>query len=147
MLITASILVETNIWLLLGVLFPVLLGGRSRGVGGVRTGKKIFLQRVKYSLVPMIVRWKLWLRGYSQKQKSRGLLISSMRYGAFDPFWGPKMGRFWPPALYLVVAGGALPGPLGGRSRGWGDPGLVKRRQPDRNQTTIRPNVMISSTE
>ena len=35
----------------------------------------------------------------------------------------------------------------GGRSRGWGDPGLVKRPQPDRNQTTIRPNVMISSTE
>ena len=35
----------------------------------------------------------------------------------------------------------------GGRSRGWGDPGLVKRPQPDRNQTTIRPNVMISSTD
>ena len=78
------------------------------GVGGVRTGKKIFLERAKYSQVPMIVRWKLWLRGCSQKQKSRGLPISSTRYGAFDPFWGPKMGRFWPPALGEQGEGGGV---------------------------------------
>ena len=78
------------------------------GVGGVRTGKKIFPERAKYSLVLMIVRWKLSLRGCSQKQKSRGLLISSTRYGAFDPFWGPKMGRFWPPALVERGEGGRI---------------------------------------
>ena len=78
------------------------------GVGGVRTGKKIFPEGAKYSLVPMIVRWKLWLRGCSQKQKSRGLLISSTRYGAFDPFWGPKMGRFWPSALVERGEGGGI---------------------------------------
>ena len=135
----------------------------------------------------MIVRWKPWLRGCLQKQKSRGLLISSTRYGAFDPFWGPKTGRFWPPALVERGEGGGIsamkwgngvisstgnarsilvitasilvetnvwlllevlfPALSWGRSRGWGDPSLVKRRQPDRNQTTIRLNVMISSTE
>ena len=46
-----------------------------------------------------------------------------------------------------LLLGVLFPVLLGGRSRGWGDPGLVKRRQPDRNQTTIRPNVMISFTE
>ena len=78
------------------------------GVGRVRTGKKIFPERAKYSLVPIIVRWKLWLRGCSQKQKSRGLLISSTRYGAFDPFWGPKMGRFWPSTLVERGEGGGI---------------------------------------
>ena len=78
------------------------------GAGGVRTGKKIFPEGAKYSLVPMIVRWKLWLRGCSQKQKSRGLLISSTRYGAFDPFWGPKMGRFWPSTLVERGEGGRI---------------------------------------
>ena len=41
-LITASISVETNIWLLLEVLFPVLLGGRSEGVAGSGPEKKYF---------------------------------------------------------------------------------------------------------
>ena len=92
------------------------------GVGGVRTGKKIFPERAKYSLVLMIVRWKLWLRGCSQKQKSRGLLISSTRYGAFDPFWGPNMGRFWPSAL-------------------------VERGEGGRISATKRENEVISSTD
>ena len=83
-------------------------GGGHVGVGGVRTRKKIFPERAKYSLVPMIVWWKLWLRGCSQKQKSRGLLISSTRYGAFDPFWGPNMGRFWPSALVERGEGGRI---------------------------------------
>ena len=78
------------------------------GVGGVRTGKKIFPERAKYSLVLIIVWWKLWLRGCSQKQKSRGLLISSTRYGAFDPFLGPKMGRFWPSTLVERGEGGRI---------------------------------------
>ena len=76
--------------------------------GGVRTGKKIFPEWAKYSLVLMIVRWKLWLRGCSQKQKSRGLLISSTGYVAFDPFWGPKMGRFWPSTLVERGEGGRI---------------------------------------
>ena len=46
-----------------------------------------------------------------------------------------------------MLLGVLFPVPLGGRSRGGGDPGLVGRPQPDRNQTTIRPNVMVSSTE
>jgi hypothetical protein len=54
------------------------------------------------------VRWKLRLRGCLQKQKSRGLLISSTRYVAFDPFWGPKMGRFWPSALVERGEGGGI---------------------------------------
>ena len=41
-LITASLSVETNIWLLLEVLFPVLLGGRSEGVAGSGPEKKYF---------------------------------------------------------------------------------------------------------
>ena len=56
----------------------------------------------------MIVRWKLWLRGCLQKQKSRGLLISSAGYLAFDPFLGPKMGRFWPSTLVERGEGGGI---------------------------------------